>query len=384
MSEKTALELEQELAHELTTEHGHTIKTIFLIAEMICRESFVELGYGSIWDYLRRVHKQSDTMIHYRLRCAQAVNRFPQVIEPLCNGSLCMTTLAKLMEVLNESNCDALLAEALGKSKKTAERIVAREKPQPIPKDVTRPVTSTFLGKSNAEQAAQANTPNHFAMPVETEVLTEALSRVHMTVDREYEDLLRSIRSAYSHKLPGAADFELLKECMRVALQQDEKKKGIVDNPRADKIGKGGKISRSVKRIVRKRDQGKCQWRSDDGGICGSTHRVQFHHKQDRSKGGDGSPANIILLCQKHNLLAAEISCGEQEMERFRKRPRQQAPEPVQSRLEFVESQRCAAAAAQAQSARSDAARGDRCCASTRATVQLAQPPMVPGASASR
>jgi hypothetical protein len=121
MSEKSALELEHELARELTTERGHTIQTIFLIAEIVRRETFVELGFGSIWDYLRRVHKQSDTMIHYRLRCAQAVNRFPQVIEPLRGGSLCMTTLAKLMEVLDESNCEALLAEALGKSKKDAE-----------------------------------------------------------------------------------------------------------------------------------------------------------------------------------------------------------------------------------------------------------------------
>src|SRR5215831_12708450 len=110
MSEKSALELEQELAHELTIERGYTIKTIFLVAEMIRRETFVELGYSSIWDYLRRVHKQSDTMIHYRTKCAEAVSRFPQVVEPLRTGRLCMTTLAKLMEIMNESNCDALLA----------------------------------------------------------------------------------------------------------------------------------------------------------------------------------------------------------------------------------------------------------------------------------
>jgi hypothetical protein len=86
-------------------------------------------------------------------------------------------------------------------------------------------------------------------------VLTESLSRVHMTVDREYENLLKAIRSAYSHKMPAAADFELLKECMKLALKEDEKRSGIVDKPRADKIGKNGRISQSVKRIVKNRDQ---------------------------------------------------------------------------------------------------------------------------------
>ena len=139
--------------------------------------------------------------------------------------------------------------------------------------------------------------------------------------------------------MPGANEFEILKECMRRTLEDEEKKQGNVEKPRADQVGKDGRISQSVKRIVRKRDQGKCQWRSEDGGICGSTYRVQFHHKQDRSKGGEGSPENILLLCQKHNLLAAEISCGEQKMERYRKRPRHRATETLQSRLDFNASQ---------------------------------------------
>jgi hypothetical protein len=127
MSDKSAQDLDQELADELTLERGHTIKTIFLVAEIVRRETFVELGYSTIWDYLRRVHKQSDTMLHYRTRCAEAVRRFLQVVEPPRTGRLYMTTLAKLMEIMNESNCDALLAEALGKSKRDAERMIAKE-----------------------------------------------------------------------------------------------------------------------------------------------------------------------------------------------------------------------------------------------------------------
>ena len=102
-------------------------------------------------------------------------------------------------------------------------------------------------------------------------------------------------------------------------------------------IGKDGKISQSVRRIVQERDKGKCQWRSEDGGICGSTYRVQFHHKQDRGKGGAGTPDNVIQLCAKHNFLAAEIAWGEEYMSQFRRQP--SAAEGLQSQLEFNDTQ---------------------------------------------
>src|SRR5206468_369602 len=136
---------------------------------------------------------------------------------------------------------------------------------------------------------------------------------------REYQDLFEAARAALSHKMPAAAEIEVIKEGFRRIVRDAEKRKGIVDRPRADKIGKDGKISQSVRRTVQERDQGKCQWRSDDRGICGSTHRVQFHHIQDRGKGGLGTPDNVIQLCQRHNLLAAEIAWGEQYMAKFRR-----------------------------------------------------------------
>ena len=335
MSEKSPSELDSELAHHFSGERAHTLPTILLIAEVERRQTFIEQGFSTIWEYLRRVHRQSDTMIHYRVSCARAVNRFPQVIEFLRDGRLCMTTLAELMKAMNEANCDALLAEALGKSKREAERIVAREKPKSVPKDVTRTVASTFPGKSTCEQPIAA--PPAAEQPVQTDILTASLSRKHITVDREYEDLLKQARAALSHKMPGAAELDILKEGLRQIVKQAEKRKGIVDKPRAGKVGKDGKISQSVRRIVQERDQGKCQWHSEDGGTCGSTHRVQFDHIQDRGKGGLGTPDNVIQLCQAHNLLAAEIAWGEQYMSQFRKQ--HNAPEDVQSQLEFSESQ---------------------------------------------
>src|SRR5215471_20027382 len=259
MSERTPLELRQELARQLATEHGPTIATIFLIAEMDRRQTYVEEGFSSTWDYLRRVFNQSDTMIHYRLTCARAVNRFPQVIEPLRVGRLCMTTLATLMEGMNESNCDELLAQALGKSSRAAKKLVRKEKPKHVPKDVMRPLVAPQVTSApEPPLVAPQVTPAPAAHErVQTEILTDSLIRVHMTVNQDYVDLLKEMRGELSHKLPAAADFEILMECMRIARKTMKKRKGIVDKPRADRVAEDGTISQSVRRIVEKRDGGK-------------------------------------------------------------------------------------------------------------------------------
>ena len=339
MSEKSALELDQELANRLTNERAHTIETILLIAEIDRRQTFVELGFSSTWDYLRRIHRQSDTMIHYRLGCARAVNRFPQVVEPLRDGRLCMTTLAELMKAMTEHNCDELLNRALGKSSREAKRIVAAEKPKHVPQ---REVRRSLVAPQVTQSPTDASVPSEQAslgpaseQPVRSEVLTESLARMYFTVDREYDELEKEVRAALSHKMPRASLLDLIKEGYRAAIRESKKRKGIVDKPRATKIAKDGRISQSVKRVVEKRDGGTCQWRSDDGGICGSTYRVEFHHKQDRAKGGEGTPENIIQLCEKHHLLATEIAWGEERIERFRKPTRKKAADELQSRLDF-------------------------------------------------
>ena len=229
---------------------------------------------------------------------------------------------------MKNKNCAALVDEAAGKPRQEVERIVARLDPKPVPQDVTRaPVT----GKVE---------------PTQTVVLTETLSRKYMTANREYEDLLSAVRSALSHQMPAASDVDLLMECMRIALKRFEKRKGIVDKPRADREATDGDIPQSVRRAVWKRDHGKCQWRTADGHICGSTHQVEFHHRQDRAKGGLGSVENVMLVCRIHNQYAAEISYGEEYMNAIRRAqsPRQssdasreeQAPEELQPQLTFT------------------------------------------------
>jgi hypothetical protein len=204
---------------------------------------------------------------------------------------------------MTSDNASSLASQAAGKTTREVEQIVARLDPKPVPADVVRPITGALP-----------------STPVQTEVLTESLSRKHMTIDAEFDALFEAARDALSHAIPGASELEILKEGLRRIIRDAQKRRGIVDKPRKDREATNGDIPQSVRRIVWKRDQGKRQWRSADGNICGSTYRAQLHHKQDRAKGGLGSPDNVIVLCQTHNLLAAEIAWGEPYMRSFQRR----------------------------------------------------------------
>src|SRR5262249_48913709 len=242
------------------------------------------------------------------------VQRFPQAVEPLRAGRLCITTLATLAPVVTEANCDAVLAEAMEKPKREVGRIKARLAPKPVPK--TSSARRPYLCQHRLRKSA-----------VQVEMLTEALARRHLPTDREFEDLLAGARSALSHRMPGATELEILKQGLRCIIRDHEKRKGLTDRPRPRKQPAASRspnaaISRSVKRAVWQRDQGRCQWPTEDGGICGSRVRVEFHHVLDRGKGGPSTEDNLILACATHNQYAADQAWGRALMEKFRRAQR--------------------------------------------------------------
>jgi hypothetical protein len=303
----------------LHRENAALAEFVIELAEFDRLKQYLERGYRSVWDFCRRELGLSERAAYYRIAAARELQKNPQLAEQIRDRRLCITTLAMLSKVTTEENCQALVAEAAGKSKREVEQIVARIDPKPVPADVVRAVT-----------------PSIAPGQVKTEVLTDTLFRKYMTVDQQYEDLLKAARDALSHAKPSASELDILKEGLRRIVRDAEKRKGIVDKPRKDREATGGDIPQSVRRIVWKRDQHKCQWRTADGQICGSTNKVVFHHKQDRAKGGLGSPENIIFLCAVHNLYAAEIAWGDDHMDRFRKQPPKSASEELQSQLEFT------------------------------------------------
>src|SRR5215475_5009363 len=128
--ESSALELSRRLKVLLQNEHRALVEFLAALGELDARELYLPLGYPSTWSYLRQGLLQSEAMAHYRVSSARVLRRFPKVGPLLEQGKLCMTHLSDLAKVLTEDNCDAVLTEAIGKSREDVRRIVARLDPK--------------------------------------------------------------------------------------------------------------------------------------------------------------------------------------------------------------------------------------------------------------
>ena len=120
------------------------------------------------------------------------------------------------------------------------------------------------------------------------EPMTATSSRMHVTVSREFLALLKKAKAGDAHRNPGASDEEVLTAALHLLIEKQGKRKACVPA--------------RVKREVVKRDEGKCQWKMADGGVCGATVRLEVDHVVPRGRGGPSTVENCRILCRSHNL----------------------------------------------------------------------------------
>jgi len=163
---------------------------------------------------------------------------------------------------------------------------------------------------------------------MQLEPLTPNLQRLHMTVSKRFLDKLDAARKGQGHAQPGASAEKVIEAALDLLLAQQAKRRGEVkkpqQNPRPSK--NPGRVTAAVKRAVWSRDDGRCTWPLDSGGICGSTLRLEIDHVIPRGRGGASTIDGCRLLCAAHNLLAARQVYGDEWMDRFTKGDKQDVP----------------------------------------------------------
>ena len=99
------------------------------LGEIDERKLYLEKGHPSMFRVLHEGIRLSEGAAYNRLGVARAGRKFPSVIAALRSGAVHLSGLRRLVPHVTEGNCERLLAEATGKSKKEIEEIVARIAP---------------------------------------------------------------------------------------------------------------------------------------------------------------------------------------------------------------------------------------------------------------
>jgi len=140
-----------------------------------------------------------------------------------------------------------------------------------------------------------------------------------MTVSKGFIEKLEKARKGQGHAQPGASAEKVLEAALDLLLAQQAKRRAEVKqpqkNPRPSK--NPNHVPAAMRRAVWARDDGKCTWPLDSGGICGSTLRLEIDHVVPRGRGGPSTVENCRLACAMHNQLAARQVYGDDWMGQF-------------------------------------------------------------------
>jgi hypothetical protein len=270
-----------------------------------------------------------------------------------------MTSVVEAARVVTTENCETVLPQFFGLSRREAMEVVAALQPHPAPP--TRTVVTSPRAAAHAtaarEAAAAPSLPlssppdevtsrpqdspgecahgEHRSMsappppPLEVVPLSAETRRVHVTLSKRFLDKLAAATDALSHAQPGASPEEVLEAGLDLLLAQARKRRGLVEKPRKSHAPpKDDRIPAEVKRAVWIRDGGRCQWPIESGGVCGCTRQIEYDHMQPIALGGMSTIENVRLLCRSHNLLAARLALGDRCMDRYTRDPRKQPPDP--------------------------------------------------------
>jgi len=161
------------------------------------------------------------------------------------------------------------------------------------------------------------------------EPLAPARFKVQFTAGAELRDKLERLQALMRPSVPDGdlakiIDVAVTKQLERLEARRFAKtKKPRKRLAQTDTRPKSRYIPAAVRRLVEKRDEGRCTYRDKRGRRCTKRQDLEFHHRKPFGQGGHHAPENLALLCRTHNALLAEQDLGEEVMARSRRRASQ-------------------------------------------------------------
>ncbi len=125
----SARDLSARLAELLQRERAALAEFLVALADFDRKRLWVELGHASLFYFLHRELGLSSGAAFYRKTAAGLIQRFPELVDPLRDGRLCLTSVVELAKVLTPENRDDVLPRFFHLSKSGAKAVSAALRP---------------------------------------------------------------------------------------------------------------------------------------------------------------------------------------------------------------------------------------------------------------
>lgn len=283
-----------------------TLQLLEHLLEIDRRKAYAERAYSSLFDYVVRELRYSESQAAERVNAARLLRSTPETRESLASGELTLTTAAQIQRhlqaemksgnELSEEKKTDLIEECLGQSKRTVEKVLLRE-------------ASPQVRKQMEERVTQKT-------PERTELKFTVDESVRLKIDQAKE-------------LLGELTLEaLLDQALQSLINQESRKRGRTPKrvtssnvPTTDstatstppvtqpKASTSRFIPIDFKRAVSARSGDQCEFvDTETGRRCPSRFRLQIDHRHPLALGGLTTPDNLRHLCANHNAHAARTA----------------------------------------------------------------------------
>lgn len=321
-------------------ERRATAELLRLLIEVERRMLHLALGHSSLFAYCTRALRLSEQAAYSRITAARTARRFPPVLDLLADGALTLSSVGLLSPHLTDETADLLLDAARHKSTREVERLLAHAHPQPdIPTHIRAlpcerpkakapepmpPVTNNRVESKDVvtnpvvppPQSFPSSSASPWPRPLIAPIAPDRYL-LKLTVSQDTREKLQRARASLRHSIPDGDIDQILNRALALLLDQIVRTKfGASRKPRRDVMPtpKGRRIPAAVKRVVWRRDQGRCAFAGPDG-ICGETAFLEFHHVIPFAAGGPTDVANLQLRCRAHNAYEARAYFGPARMD---------------------------------------------------------------------
>jgi hypothetical protein len=125
----SARDLTARLADLLRRERAALAEFLVALADFDRQRRWLELGHSSLFYFLHRELGLSKGAAFYRKTAAELIQKYPEVVEPLRDGRLCLTSVVELSKVITPENRDEILPRFFQLSKREAKAVSAELRP---------------------------------------------------------------------------------------------------------------------------------------------------------------------------------------------------------------------------------------------------------------
>ena len=237
------------------------------LADFDRRRSWEPLGHASFFAFLHFELGLSNSAAFYRMSAARLLQRIPELVEPIANGRLCLSTTAELAKVVTEENWTEVAPRFFGLSAREAREVVAELQPRESPPlrtvvtSLAQPLLTFGLARAmplarlaslpgpstcssppvslDTDSESLLTSEGRLTHPArgltprdDVEPLTAELRRLHITVSRPFLEKLDAARDGLSHTIPGATKEQVLEAALDLLLEKQARKRGLVKRPR--------------------------------------------------------------------------------------------------------------------------------------------------------